>query len=149
MSLKNKIPPPIVALLFLALIYFTRELASLEFPYQSSVAAVVLAAAIAVMICAVIEFRRLETTVNPLKPESSTALVTGGVFRFSRNPMYLGLLGILTAAAIFFGALAAIAVLPLFILYMNVFQISPEEKAMEKLFREEYGEYRAQVRRWV
>lgn len=149
MSLKNKIPPPVVALFFLALIFLTRGLASIEFPYQSSVPALILAAAIATMIYGVLEFRRLETTVNPLQPEKSTALVTSGVFRFSRNPMYLGLLGILISASIFFGALTAVVILPLFILYMNVFQISPEEKAMEKLFAGEYNEYRAQVRRWI
>lgn len=149
MSLKNKVPPPIIAAVFLALIYLTRSVANVQFPFQGYIAAVFLLAAISVMILGVREFRRLQTTVNPLKPDTATTLATNGVFKVSRNPMYLGLLGILIAGSVFFGASTAVVLVPLFVIYMNVFQISSEEEAMAKLFENDFKEYRSKVRRWI
>lgn len=149
MNLKNKIPPPVIALICLAGIYLTRNLARVESSVQTWVAAAIFAAAVILMVFAVREFKKRETTINPLQPETSTALVTSGVFERSRNPMYLGLLGIQLAAAIYLGALTAVVILPLFVLYMNLFQIAPEEAAMEKLFGDEFAAYRSRVRRWI
>ncbi len=94
-------------------------------------------------------FRMAKTTVNPMKPDSSSALVVTGIYRLTRNPMYLGLLWILLGWGIFLSNAPAFVVLPGFILYMNRFQIEPEERALTRLFGQAFLEYRAQVRRWI
>jgi protein-S-isoprenylcysteine O-methyltransferase Ste14 len=96
------------------------------------------------------EFRAARTTVNPLHPEQAAAMVTGGIYQRSRNPMYLGMLCLLAAWAAWLGRLAPIIlVLPAFVLYMNRFQIRPEERALEQRFGPAFGEYAARVRRWL
>lgn len=90
-----------------------------------------------------------ETTVNPLQPDTTSALVTSGVFRLSRNPIYLGFLSALIGFAIWLGALTSILVLPFFVWYMNRFQIRPEEAALHARFGEEFEHYTRQVRRWI
>ena len=97
----------------------------------------------------VLQFRRAKTTVNPVSPASSSSLVTGGIYRFSRNPMYLGFLLVLAAWACYLGSAAAALIVPLFVLYMNRFQIEPEERALARLFGQEFDDYRARVRRWI
>ena len=93
-------------------------------------------------------FRKARTTINPLKPAKASAMVTGGVYRFTRNPMYVGMLLLLTAWAVHLSALSAFAGLPLFVLYIGRFQIAPEERAMEDLFGDDYRHYAQRVRRW-
>jgi len=112
-------------------------------------AAVFVVAALMVGVPAVLGFRRANTTVNPLKPEASTALVTGGVFRWTRNPMYLAMLLLLIAWACIVSNWAALAMLPLFVAYLNRFQIRPEERALQARFGAEFESYRRKVRRWL
>jgi protein-S-isoprenylcysteine O-methyltransferase Ste14 len=95
------------------------------------------------------EFRVADTTVNPLQPEQATSMVTTGVFRWTRNPMYLGMLCLLAAWATWLGRVAPFVVLPAFVLYMNRFQIRPEERALERRFGAGFGRYAARVRRWL
>lgn len=97
----------------------------------------------------VIEFSRKSTTVNPHKPQNTTAFVRSGVYRFTRNPMYLGMAFILLAGVVKLGNGVAILMIPLFIWYMNVFQVQPEEEMMQQKFGEEYLEYKDSVRRWM
>jgi protein-S-isoprenylcysteine O-methyltransferase Ste14 len=110
-----------------------------------------LIAVVGAMVCVagVLSFRRARTTVNPLKPESATSLVIVGIYRYSRNPMYLGFLCGLLAWALVLGSLLALLGLPLFVIYMNRFQIGPEEQSLAKLFGSEYHQYRLKVRRWL
>lgn len=97
-----------------------------------------------------IAFRRAQTTVNPLTPEKASALVSGGIYRLTRNPMYLGFALFLLAWALYLASPVALLVGPsCFVLYLNRFQIAPEERALEKLFGEEFASYRQQVRRWL
>ena len=103
---------------------------------------------VAFAIAGVIAFRRSRTTVNPLHPEQATALVTRGVYRLSRNPMYAGMLLLLLAWATRLSNTAALAGPLLFALYITRFQIIPEERALTALFGEKYAAYRAKVRRW-
>jgi protein-S-isoprenylcysteine O-methyltransferase Ste14 len=79
----------------------------------------------------------------------ASALVTGGVYRLTRNPMYLGLLLDLLAWAVFLWAPLALAVLPIFVLYIHRFQIVSEERALSSLFGSEYADYKQLVRRWL
>ncbi|MBP9159034.1 MAG: isoprenylcysteine carboxylmethyltransferase family protein [Sphingobium sp.] len=97
----------------------------------------------------IFSFRRARTTVNPMKPDSSSALVVTGIYRLTRNPMYLGFLWILLGWGIFLSNAPAFLVLPGFVLYMNRFQIEPEERALTRLFGRAFVTYATQVRRWI
>ena len=94
-------------------------------------------------------FIRARTTINPLKPASASALVSAGVYRFTRNPMYLGLLLILLGWAAFLSSVAALLIAPLFVFYINRFQIVPEERILAARFGAEFAAYKARVRRWL
>ncbi|HEX6927780.1 MAG TPA: isoprenylcysteine carboxylmethyltransferase family protein, partial [Gammaproteobacteria bacterium] len=82
-------------------------------------------------------------------PGRASALVVAGIYRRSRNPMYLGFALLLLALGIHLRSLSALLILPAFVLYMNRFQIAPEERALEARFGEEYNVYRQSVRRWL
>ncbi len=95
------------------------------------------------------EFRKAKTTVNPVKPETASTVVASGIFAYSRNPMYLALLLLLLAYACWLQNAITFAFAPLFVLYMNRFQIEPEERALEKRFVSDYLQYKQKVRRWI
>jgi protein-S-isoprenylcysteine O-methyltransferase Ste14 len=113
------------------------------------VALVFIAALAMWALAGVAEFRRARTTVNPTTPQASSSVVDSGIYRRSRNPMYLGFLLALAGWAIQLGHLAALPVLPAFVLYMNRFQIAPEERALRAKFGAPYAEYTRRVRRWL
>jgi len=118
-------------------------------PGREVIAAAFFIVALIVGLPAVFGFHRAKTTVNPLKPEASTALVTGGIYRWTRNPMYLAMLLLLLAWACIVSNWAALAILPLFVAYLNRFQIGPEERALQARFGAEFESYRRKVRRWL
>ncbi|WP_205854983.1 methyltransferase family protein [Piscinibacter defluvii] len=95
------------------------------------------------------EFKRAKTTVNPLHPDRATSLVTSGIYRFTRNPMYVGIVFVLLGCFVAFGAASALLGLPVFIGYITLYQIQPEERALLAKFGSEYASYTAQVRRWL
>ena len=102
-----------------------------------------------VAIPAIASFRSAGTTVDPRYPDKASRLVVGGIYRYSRNPMYLGLLLLLVAWGIYLSNLIAFAVLPVFVFGMNRLQIRREEEAMEAQFGDDYRAYKASVRRWI
>lgn len=120
-----------------------------SFPGQLLAASLVLLAAGLVGLAGVRVFARHETTVNPLQPERATRLVAAGIYRYSRNPMYLALALALVAWAVWLGSWPAALVVPAFVLAMNRWQIVPEERALAALFGAEYEAYRQRVRRWL
>ena len=95
-----------------------------------------------ISLAGIVSFRRAKTTVNPLKPESTASLVTAGIDRFTRNPMYLGLLFVLLAWAVFLSSAWALVGPIAFVLYINRFQIVPEERVMATMFGVSYSEYK-------
>ncbi len=150
--MKNKIPPPIITLIFLLGSFAISKVfpsAGFASVLSSQLPIAVLIIAAIIMVWAVIAFRRAKTTVNPLQPEKASSLVTSGIFSISRNPMYLGMLLILIAGILHFANAITIALVPVFILYMNVFQIQPEETALQNLFGEEFKTYCRKTRRWI
>lgn len=150
--MKNKIPPPVWALMFAVAMWFVAhsQFAYLwEVPNRWAFTIVLAAAGAAYAIIAVRQFGRAETTVNPLSPEKASSLVTDGIFAKSRNPMYVGLLMVLAAWTIWLQSLTNIGVAMLFIPVMNYFQIKPEERVLQELFGAEYEEYCRNVRRWI
>ncbi|MDL0432667.1 isoprenylcysteine carboxylmethyltransferase family protein [Marinobacter sp. TBZ242] len=97
----------------------------------------------------VVAFLRARTTVDPRTPEASSALVRSGIYRYSRNPMYVGFALWLLAWSVFLGPGWELLGVVFFVLYMNHFQIVPEERALRALFGEEFRAYEQQVRRWL
>ncbi len=87
--------------------------------------------------------------MDPRVPDRSTSLVVRGIYRHSRNPMYVGFLLVLCAWSLYLGSALSLLFLPVFIAYMNRFQIIPEECYMRDKFAEEYTKYTSEVRRWV
>ena len=151
-SLELKVFPPLVAAIFGAAMWgISRVTPVLEVArsYRLYAAIAFVAAGVSLAIGGAVAFRRARTTVNPMKPESASSLVASGVYRITRNPMYVGLLLLLIAWAIFLAAPLALLGPPAFVLYMNRFQIKPEEAALTKLFGAQYNEYKATVRRWL
>jgi protein-S-isoprenylcysteine O-methyltransferase Ste14 len=102
-----------------------------------------------IVIAAIISFRRALTTVNPLVPERASALIVSGVYRLSRNPMYLGMALILFGWAILLANALALTLVPVFVAWIDRFQIAPEEEALALRFGADFAAYKASTRRWV
>lgn len=101
------------------------------------------------MIAGVVEFRRANTTVNPHLPNNSAHIVTSGIYRITRNPMYLGMLFVLCAWAVYVSNATGVIFPALFALYITRFQIEPEERVLTAKFGEPYVTYLREVRRWL
>ena len=123
--------------------------ASFAFPGMRIVAAALLVAAVVVGVVSVRTFRRHGTTVNPLAPGNASAIVTVGIYGYTRNPMYLALALALAAWGVYLGNVASLALVAVFVMYLTRFQIMPEERALEGLFGDEFREYKWKVRRWI
>ena len=152
LRLEHRIPPPIVGAIAAALMLGVAWLIpALTFPvpWRMPIVAVLFGIGVAIGVIAWVHFLRARTTVNPLDPGKATALVASGVFRFTRNPMYLGMATLLLAWAVYLSNVAALAGLALFVAYINRFQIEPEERALRARFGEEFEAYCRRVRRWI
>ena len=150
--LELKVPPPVVALFMAGLSWLAAWAApNLGFvlPHRNAIVLALFVAGVCVAVLGVASFRRARTTLNPLKPEKSSALVISGIYRYTRNPMYLGLLLVLLGWATFLSNALAFVFLPVFILYMNRFQIAPEERVLVSVFGQEFTAYLSKVRRWL
>ena len=148
--METKIPPPIVTLVFGLSIYFSRGIFQVvEIKYSFYFGILLLILGFIILISAVRLFRKDETTVNPLSPEQATKLVTDGIFKYSRNPMYLGMALVLGSIAIFFNLIGGIILVTLFCAYITKFQILPEERAMRDLFSDDFDKYTKVTRRWI
>jgi protein-S-isoprenylcysteine O-methyltransferase Ste14 len=151
-ALELKIPPPAIALLVAAAMWgISRVTPLVELPaLVRSIAGIALAVAGGgIALAGNVTFRRAGTTVNPFKPDTASALVTTGIYRHTRNPMYVGLALLLLGWAAYLCSIPALLGLPIFVLYINRFQIAPEERALTGLFGAAYTDYQARVRRWL
>ena len=104
---------------------------------------------ITILFLAVRLFNKQNTTVNPIKIEKASSLVVAGIFQYSRNPMYLGMLFVLIGLSFKFNLIGGIIFTLLFMLFITAFQIKPEEQTMDKLFGDEFKEYKKKVRMWL
>ena len=148
--LNNKIPPVIVVLFFAGIMALIAHYSVIDF----TVFVAYLAASLVIIGCAscvagVVSFKLAKTTVNPNKPEQASKLVTSGIYRISRNPMYLGFAFILAGWGVWLSSVWAMLGVVGFIGYLTLFQIMPEERALSKLFGDEFTAYKARVRRWL
>lgn len=151
-KLDLKVPPVAVVLAAAALMWLAARVfpqARIAIEHRAILAAFMAGAGFAVVAAGIVPFVRARTTVNPTRPEGASSLVTCGVYRLTRNPMYLGMLLGLIGWAVFLSNGPALIFLPAFVLYMNRFQIEPEERALAARFGADYASYQARVRRWV
>lgn len=148
----HRVPPPVLwAVVALLMGLAARYTPGFAWPVVArfGAAAAFAATGIAFNVAGFRTLRRAGSTIDPTRPSAATALVTGGPFRYSRNPMYVGFTLVLLAWAswlqspwVFAGPLS-------FALYLTRWQIVPEERALRAKFGAAYVEYAARVRRWL
>ena len=151
-TLELKIPPPVIALLAaLAMWAISRSTPLLGVPgnVRLLAAGTLALVGIASAVAGVVTFRRAGTTIHPHRPQETSALVISGVYRLSRNPMYVGLLFVLVAWSVFLSSAWSLLGPFAFVLYISRFQIIPEERVLSAKFGEAYDSYKARVRRWL
>ena len=147
--METKIPTPIVTLVFIFLIGFSNRLIEpFNFEYQMPLGIIIIIFGLSVLISAVRVFKQLETTINPMQPSQASRLAIIGPFKYTRNPMYLGMSIMLLGFGLIFGAKLTLCLVILFILYITFFQIIPEERAMKEKFND-WEDYCSKVRRWL
>ena len=152
LKLDNKVPPPAVALLIAATMWHLSSYEpalSLSAEMSEILILFLVIVGVSFDVCGLLAFRQLKTTINPMSPNKTSALVTGGIYRLSRNPMYVGLFLFLMAWAIQLSMLWPFIGPILFVIYITRFQITPEERVMESKFGDEYLIYKNKVRRWL
>jgi protein-S-isoprenylcysteine O-methyltransferase Ste14 len=150
--LELKVPPPIVTLVLALLMWLTPAIAGhVQIPDPARVLAAVLLVCVGqgIGLAGMLAFRRAKTTVSPVKASLASSLVTRGVYRHTRNPMYVGFLLTLLAWAVFLANPLAVLWVVVYVLYITRFQIIPEERVLASLFGAEYEAYKHRVRRWI
>ncbi|MEY8205361.1 MAG: isoprenylcysteine carboxylmethyltransferase family protein [Bermanella sp.] len=151
--LELKIPPPVAALVMAGLMYVSKglyqDVFGFELEYKLLMAAMISVLALLLDFAALWVFVRAKTTVNPIKASNVSALVTSGIYRYSRNPMYVGNFLFLFAWLIFLSSALNAIFLVFYVLYTNKFQITPEERILRERFGDDYRAFCLRVRRWV
>lgn len=150
--LDHKIPPPVVGALVAAAMWAAADIGpqfELAPQLRYGLAATLVVVGLAFDLLGLLAFRAARTSINPLKPERSTALVTGGVYRVTRNPMYVGMAMFVLAWAVYLSSLLPLLGLPLFVTYITRFQIQAEERALKARFADAFVRYTTRVRRWL
>ncbi len=155
-ALEHKIPPPIIflllALLMAATAYFlpTVEIAFAPRGSSALVLALVLAlVSLAIGLLGAMSLKKAQTTISPLQPDQTSSLVVVGIYRYTRNPMYLSLLVLICAWAVFLASPWAWCGPVIFVLLINRLQIQAEERVLQAKFGESFSRYQASVRRWI
>ncbi len=144
-----RIPPPLIALAAAAGQRLLTPEATAPGAARKAAAAATAAASVGLLASAAQGFRASGTTVDPLRPERASALVSSGPFALTRNPMYVGMAGLLAAHAVLRGSPMALLPAAAFVAVIDRVQIPPEEAAMTTLFGAEYEAYRSAVPRWI
>lgn len=150
--LELKVPPPVIASvtgLGMWLIVKYLPSLSLVWPWHLEIASALAVSGAFFDISGALAFRKVKTTINPIRPANTSAMVISGIYRYSRNPMYFGLLLILCAWATYLAHPLAFLGLPVFVAYISRFQILPEERVLALKFGADYANYLNTVRRWI
>ncbi len=150
-ALERRVPPVVLALCAAGLMWvIDRRLPQLRilFPWRTTASVLLLIAGALIGLSGVVEFRRFRASVNPLRPGVAGPLVMTGIFRWTRNPMYLGLVLGLLGWGCWLGNPASVVLVPVVVAYLNRFQIGPEERVLEAYFSGDFRKYRQRVRRW-
>ncbi|WP_374602213.1 isoprenylcysteine carboxylmethyltransferase family protein [Arenimonas sp.] len=150
--LDHKIPPPIVGLVCAGLAWtIARYLpdAGYASPYRTWIALALAVAGISLDLSGLVVFRKARTTINPLSPDKSTAIVQAGPYAFTRNPMYVGMALILLGYCVYLANAVSLVAVAIFCAYITAFQIIPEERLLLRKFGDSYARYMQAVRRWI
>ena len=151
-ALELKIPPPgyalIIGFLMWSLNHYFPVAHWIANPWNKA-GLVLIVMAFSIDLSSLFLFFKKHTTPNPFRPENTTGLVTSGLYKYTRNPMYVGLLIILTGYTVWLGSVTPFFLLPLFFWLITNMQIKPEERILEEKFGQEYLDYKKLVRRWV
>ena len=150
--LEHRIPPPVVGVLIGAAMWALARATSVlevQLYLRIATASVFIVAGLTIAALGAVAFRNASTTVNPLRPESTSSMVVSGVYALTRNPMYVGFALVLVGWGAYLAAPAAFLGPVVFIAFITRFQIIPEERALSAKFGREFAEYTAKVRRWL
>jgi len=142
--------PPIVALMFIVIAYFLGRFVPLPLVVPGilrSIGLVLTFVGFLLGIGAFMEFRKARTTLDP--HGSSKQVVTSGIYRFTRNPIYLGFLLMVIGLPLNSGLYWGIVMAPFYVFIMNGLIIQHEEAYLERKFGETYTSYTSRVRRWL
>ncbi len=146
----SKIPPPLVVLILVTSTYFSsKKIDLIHIPFQTLISIFILFVDILILLNPVLKFKKSKTTINPIKFKKVNKLVTSGIYKYSRNPMYLGLLMIVISSSIFYLNIYSILTPLFFYLWINRFQIKREEIFLTEKFGKEYLSYKNTTRRWI
>jgi len=146
----SKIPPPLVVLILVISTFFSsKKIDLIQIPLQSLISIFILSIGILILLNPVLKFKKSKTTINPIKFNKVNKLVTSGIYKYSRNPMYLGLLMIVISSSIFYLNIFSILTPLFFYLWINRFQIKREEVFLTEKFGEDYLSYKKKTRRWI
>jgi len=152
MMLKLKVPPPIYMLLMAVLMWGLDKyfpIHDLESSLGVKLGVLLIITALIVDLKSLLQFFRGHTTINPIHPEKSRTLITTGMYQYSRNPMYLGLLFLLTGWGFILASASPLIMLPVFVVIITRQQILPEEQVLEQKFGQQYRDYKKSVKRWL
>lgn len=145
-----KIPPPILVIILTSLVYFSStKLELIYLPYRQIVSVIILIIGLIVIVSPVVDFIKSKTTVNPVKFKNVNRLVTTGIYRYSRNPMYLGMILIIISTTVYYLNFLSVFSPLIFYIWINKFQINREEIFLEEKFGSEYLKYKSKTRRWI
>ncbi len=150
--LKLIIPPPAYMIIIAGCMWLLNHyfpLAQLITSPWNKIGFAIIAGALLLDLSSLLLFFKRKTTPNPFSPGNASKLVTSGMYRFTRNPMYVGLAIVLIGWAVYLGSLSPFLLIPVFIVVLTVQQIIPEEEILEGLFGQEYLDYKKVVRRWL
>ena len=151
-TLNNKVPPPVVALICGGIAWLLAAGApslSYQVSYRVPIAIGFVLIGLALDISRLLAFRAVKTTVNPLAPDRTTAMVQSGPYQFTRNPMYLGMASMLMGYCAYLSNPVSLAGVIIFVAYITRFQIIPEERVLAVKFGEPFMQYSRSVRRWL
>ena len=145
-----KIPPPILVLILVSSNYFSSKKIDLfHLPNKDLISILILLIGMLILINPIFKFIKSKTTIDPIKFKKVNKLITSGIYKYSRNPMYLGLLMIVISTSIFYLNFFSIITPFLFYFWINRFQIKREEIFLTEKFGKEYSLYKAKTRRWI
>ena len=146
----SKIPPPFVVLILVVSTFFSsKNIDLIQIPFQTLISIFILSIGILILLNPVLKFKKSKTTINPIKFNKVNKLVTSGIYKYSRNPMYLGLLMIVISSSIFYLNIYSILTPLFFYLWINRFQIKREEVFLTEKFGKDYLSYKKKTRRWI
>ncbi len=148
--MKIKIPPPLIVVFLTTLVYLSSNfIIGFELPFRTQISILLLLIGLSVLFIPVFQFFKSKTTINPQNFKNVNNLVSSGIFKISRNPMYLGMLIIIMSTVVYYFNYFSVLTPFIFYFWINEFQIKREEKKLEEKFGSDYKKYKSKTRRWI